>query len=362
MAVSTKFVGINTNGDFNEYEGIQTSSGAAAGDIVALNSSAQIDASLLPAISATYTQRTDTASFSALYNHLEQVDLNTAAANVTATLPDATTYSGQGLLIQVITASATHHVAFATVSSQTINGAAASSLAQLVNVDQTYFFISDGSNWWTISPVTNLTNNVTGTLAPASGGTGATSVPTNGEVLIGNTGTGVYDAATIGSSDSTITWTTGAGSLTAQVDQGNLTLSSIGGSLNLATQVSGILPVLNGPGAYTATAGSTNITAGAMIYLDSSNHIQLADANTALPATGFAPSAITASTSGTVVMGNGPNAGLTGLTAGDNYFLGHNGAVTTTPPTTSGYCLQKVGSAPTTSLLNVLLGPVIIRG
>lgn len=347
---------------YQEKKSAQTSSGASPGQLVALNASSVVDSTLLPAISATYTQRTDTASFSALYNHLEQVDLATAGANVTCTLPSAATSSGQGLLVQVITVSATHHVVFATVSSQTINGATASSLPTIAAVDQTYFFISDGTNWWTVSPVVNLANNTTGILPTASGGTGANNTATDGHLLVGSTAGGDYLDAAPTSSDSTVTWTLGAGTLSAQVNQSNLVLSSIGGSLNLATQVTGILPVLNGPSAVTATAGSTNITAGALIYIDTGGLIQLAsNAASSTAATGYAPSAITATLSGTVIIGNGPNAGVTGLSVGVQYLLGTAGGTTTTVPTGTGVIVQPVGFAKTASLLEVILGPYTIR-
>lgn len=350
MATSTKFLGINSSGDFNEYSGITTSSGAVSGDIVALNGSALIDASLLPSLTSAFTPAVKTANFNAAIGALDLVDLATAGANVTCTLPDATLYSGQSILVMVQTVSAGHHVLFASTSSQTVNGSDVGSLPVLVNVNQTYLFVSDDSNWWTVSPVSDLAHDVTGTLGVANGGTGVTSTPSNGQLLIGNGST--YTVASLSSTDSTITITTGSGTLALTVDQANLTLSSIGGQIT----------VTQSPGAVTATAGSTSISAGAMIYLDSSGLIQLADANTALPATGFAPAAISATVSGTVIIGNGPNAGVTSLTAGTSYFLGHNGAVTATPPTTSGYVLQKVGSAQTTTKLQVILGPVIVRG
>lgn len=346
MASDTRFLNIDSStGDFVQRSGQQTSSGAAAGDIVALNGSAQIDSSLLPAIAAAYTPRTDTANFNALINHLEQVDLATAAANVTSTLPDATLYSGQSLLVQVITTSASHHVAFASTSSQTINGASAASLPVLVNVDQTYFFISDGSNWWTISPVTDLANNVTGTLAVANGGTGHATLTVH-DVILGN-GT---SAVTLVAPSAT--------SGIALVSNGSSADPSFGAvALGASGAVSGFLPVLNSEGATTATAGSTSIPAGSMIYLDGSGLIQLADNTTPAKATGFSPVAISSSTPGTVVIGNGPNAGVTGLTPGVDYYLDAAGAVSATVPSTPGQILQKVGFAQSATKLQVILGP-----
>ena len=347
MASNTKFVNLNASGDLQQYEGQTTSSGAVSGDIVALNGSAKIDSSLLPALAAAYTPRTDTSSFSALINYFESVDLATAAANVTATLPDATAYSGETLIVQVSTVSASHHVVFATVSSQTVNGSAPASLPVLVNVDQTYFFISDGSNWWTVSPVTDLAHNVTGDLSVANGGTGQTSLTVHNVIL--------------GNGTSAVTLVAPSATHFALVSNGASADPSFQ-ALDVSVAVTGVLPVLNGPGVMTATAGSTNIPANAMIYIDSSSLIQLADNSTPKKATGFAPLAILATVVGQVVMGNGPNAGLSALSVGDDYYLSTAGTITSTLPSTTGYIVQKVGVAISTTELQVILQPPVVLG
>lgn len=73
-----------------------------------------------------------------------------------------------------------------------------------------------------------LTTGITGTLAPAHGGTGATGVPTNGQIPIGN-GT-VYVPATI-TAGTGVTVTNGSGSITiaASGGSGSLPFNYIGG-------------------------------------------------------------------------------------------------------------------------------------
>jgi len=131
-----------------------------------------------------------------------------------------------------------------------------------------------------------LTSAVTGTLPIGNGGTGITSTPTNGQLLIGN-GTG-YTAATItaGSGVSvtnsaggiTIAATGGAGTVTSVSGTGTvngLTLTgtvtssgslTLGGTLtgvNLTSAVTGTLPIANGGTGSTSTTYcslSTNVT------------------------------------------------------------------------------------------------------
>lgn len=347
MASNTKFTNLNADGDLQQYSGQATSAGASAGDIVALNSSAKIDSSLLPAIAAAFNPNTETASFSVVADDFDLVDLVTAAADVTATLPDATTCAGKMAIVQVLTASGSYNVNFAATAGQTINGVVATSLPVLVNVNQTYLFISDGANWETVSPVSDLANNVTGVLNVVNGGTGVADL-TQYSVVLGN-GTSAVNFATPATA--------------------GLSLVSNGASSNpsfqavpLSNGVSGVLNVLNGPGVLTATAGSTSIPANAMIYIDAAGLIQLADNTTPKKATGFAPLAISATVAGQVVMGNGPNAGLSGLSVGDDYFLHTAGTITSTLPSTTGYIVQKVGVAISATELQVILQPPVVLG
>jgi hypothetical protein len=102
--------------------------------------------------------------------------------------------------------------------------------------------------------LSDSTNDVTGTLAIASGGTGQTS----------------FDDITAASSKITITGGAGTvigGDATIDVAEANLTLSNLGGSLNLASQVTGTLPIANG-GTGGANAGAARTALGVAIGSD----------------------------------------------------------------------------------------------
>jgi hypothetical protein len=49
-----------------------------------------------------------------------------------------------------------------------------------------------------------------------------------------------------------------------------------------------------------------------------------------------------------------------GLTAGASYFVGNSGSVTTTAPTTSGYAVQRIGAAFSTTKLFLQPGLIVI--
>jgi len=118
----------------------------------------------------------------------------------------------------------------------------------------------------------NLTSEVTGTLPISSGGTGSAATPSNGQVLIGNGST--YTLAGLTGTANQVVVTAGSGSITLSLPQSigtgssptfsGLTVGSLtgpvkasagvlsAGALNLATDVTGTLPVANG-GTGTAT-------------------------------------------------------------------------------------------------------------
>ena len=128
--------------------------------------------------------------------------------------------------------------------------------------------------------LSDSTNDVTGTLAAGNGGTGVTS--------LGN----VTDA---GSSRVTITGGTGAAikAMTFDVNEGNLDLANVGGSLALASQVSGTLPIANG-----GTGGTSASGARTALGLAIGSDIQAYDAQL------DAISAL-AVTDGGIIVGNG---------------------------------------------------------
>lgn len=136
----------------------------------------------------------------------------------------------------------------------------------------------------TLTNCTNLplTTGVTGVLPVANGGTGVSNTPTNGQILIGNSGINGYTLTTLtAGTGCTITNTAGGITINATGTGGSVTSVSGAGSVNgitltgtvnttgsltlggaltgvsLATQVTGTLPVANGgTGATTFTVGS----------------------------------------------------------------------------------------------------------
>lgn len=368
-----KYLQVGSSTDFQEKQAVQTSAGAGdAGKIPALNSSGLIDTSMLPSLAASYTVNSITTNTSAVIGHAYLADMNGAAGSITLTLPDAALYSGQAILAAISTFNSGRHLTIATTSSQTINGASAGSYPTLNKVSSGAVFVSDGTNWFTQPMEVDLTKDVTGVLPNANGGTGLdTSGATNGQILIGN-GSGGFTLAAITAGSSKISVTNGSGSIALDVNQANLALGSIGGSLDLSTQVTGNLAQLKGWQTQTATA-TENIALGALVnfYNSSGLKVRNADNTNGRAADGFAPAAVSNTASGTFIVGDGPNtngAGFvvdgtpaTSLTVGSVYYLDAAGGLTATLPTTSGYVVQKVGKAVSTTELQVKLGLTTTR-
>lgn len=76
---------------------------------------------------------------------------------------------------------------------------------------------------------------------------------------------------------------------------------------------------------------------------------------------GYAPAAIASGATGTVQLGRGINAALSGLTPGATYFLGTAGGQSTAIPTASGSIVQQLGVARSATELSFVEQPPVIR-
>jgi hypothetical protein len=113
---------------------------------------------------------------------------------------------------------------------------------------------------------------------------------------------------------------------------------------------------------------SENLAAGDYVNIwDDSGTVKVRKADASATgagkvAHGFVLSAVTSGNDATVYF-EGENTQLTGLTGGTKYFLSGSaaGEVTATAPTTSGYALQEVGIAVSTTEINTEISKPIIR-
>jgi hypothetical protein len=113
----------------------------------------------------------------------------------------------------------------------------------------------------------------------------------------------------------------------------------------------------------TTTGTATEaLTAGRFVNLDASGEVQHADcSSTSKLANGFVLSAYADGATNVRVYYGGENTGLSGLTAGDNYYLSTAGQVTATPPTTASYVVQQLGTADSATSLLVNIQQGILR-
>lgn len=166
--------------------------------------------------------------------------------------------------------------------------------------------------------LSDTTNDVTGTLAIGSGGTGATSLD---DIIAGSTKVSITDG----------TGTVIGGDVTIDITESNLDLGNMGGTADLTSQVTGVLPVANG-----GTGGSTASAARTALGLAIGTDVQAYDADL------DAISAL-AKTDGGIIVGNGSAFVLeSGATARTSLGLG-----TGDTPTFNGL---NAGSAKITAL------------
>jgi hypothetical protein len=94
---------------------------------------------------------------------------------------------------------------------------------------------------------------------------------------------------------------------------------------------------------------SSNLTAVAVYYVNGSSGLALAEANSTSkgPALCFAIASNVCAMSGTYA--------TSGLTAGAVYYLSDctAGAITSTPPSASGHCVQRIGVAVSSTVLAI---------
>lgn len=160
--------------------------------------------------------------------------------------------------------------------------------AYLSTVHGLFLKTGAGNTAWTknaLLPV-DLTAQVTGILPPVNGGTGSGSIPTNGQIPIGN-GTN-YTPSTITGTANQVSVTNGAGSITLSTPQDIATTSNVqfanlnatgtttlnsglmgplkassgvvsSSAINLGTEVTGTLPIANG-GTGSATQNFVDLT------------------------------------------------------------------------------------------------------
>lgn len=122
-----------------------------------------------------------------------------------------------------------------------------------------------------------------------------------------------------------------------------------------------MLPTAVGADSISATTGAV-LSAGDFVYIDASGLVQKADGtNPAKAAMGYVNTGYAASVSATVFFDDS-NTGLASLTIGATYYLSATpGAATTTPPTTAGQIVQRLGVATSATSLHTSIQAAITR-
>lgn len=249
-------------------------------------------------------------------------------------------------------------------SSVTLTAANATTTTKgVASFNGTNFSVSSGavsSNAMTVTAGTGITGggslNLGGSVSLAltvpvtvpHGGTGLTTTPTNGQLLIGNTATSGYNLSTLTSTGGSVVITNGAG--TINLETGATTLNSLTGDTG------GAVPPTAGNINIVGTAGQINVSGNVGT---STLTLSLAGGSTAMdsfiPDSGTSPvvptaaGAVTMSGSGSITTVGGLNTLTTQLTGLTNHAV-LVGAGTTTitkvgPSATTGAPLISAGAA-----------------
>lgn len=139
-------------------------------------------------------------------------------------------------------------------------------------------------------------------------------------------------------------------------DAGEFIIADSTGKLDVSFLPNGV-----GADAVTLVAGEA-LAAGDMVYITSGGVVMKADA-TAIgkAARGYVLTAVSNGANATVYFDES-NSAVTGLTPGATYYLSATaGALTTTPPTTSGQIVQEIGFATSATNLHVNIQEPVIR-
>jgi hypothetical protein len=108
------------------------------------------------------------------------------------------------------------------------------------------------------------------------------------------------------------------------------------------------------------TVDTDTLVAGDFVNI-TANGVRKADASANRPAHGFVLAGYAPGASADVYSISQTNTAVAQTTLGAKYFLGTNGAITTTAPSTSGYCSQCVGiGTGTTSIVFAPSYPIVL--